>query len=599
MLSRTNFPRLQCNLIFTNMKYLFIAEIFLILATFTNSEDPQTYPVDIEYEPSLSGSPVAHLKNGILRGKILNTPSGKKIYSYLGIRYAHPPTGTRRFKAPEELLEPWEGVKNAYFDGNKCPQLTFPERKFEGDEDCLFLNVYSSKIFEAEDVNQEKLSVFVFLHGGGFSHGSGLSEEYGPQHLLEHDMILVVPNYRIGPFGFLTMGNGDLPLNLGLLDQQMALKWVQRNIAAFGGDPNKVTLGGSNAGAVSTHIHALTPSSHAISGNALTSWGTVELNEAKERALKLVDLLDCKRNVKDKNKSADPSTAAILSCLSSADMDKIMWRAQFTIDLNTDFTFPFVPVIDSNNKEAIFLQQHPEELMSSSSLADIPWMMGVTSHEGLPHSLQVMVAPWVAEAFSENFEENVPIFLGLQAKSRENLKEAGKRIREFYSLNRGIGFGAIKDLAELFSDAFYFTTLMKTVKGYALKNESPLYIYHFSYNYRKSKLAVGVPQGDDVGYLFPGNNTLHTFEPNTEEEEIAKRITRLVASFVSSNKPTDAEAENFSWISASKEEVSFLDIGRNYSILKGSDFHPKRLHLWEEIDRILQKEISQDKKDEL
>ena len=111
--------------------------------------------------------------------------------------------------------------------------------KIQGIEDCLHLNIYVP-----ETKKSGKLPVMFWIHGGGFFAGSASPDFYGPEHFLDHDIILVTINYRLGPLGFLTLGNDLMPGNLGLRDQILALEWVQENIAQFGGDPKKVTIAG-------------------------------------------------------------------------------------------------------------------------------------------------------------------------------------------------------------------------------------------------------------------------------------------------------------------------------------------------------------------
>jgi len=108
------------------------------------------------------------------------------------------------------------------------------------------------------------MNVVVYIHGGAFQFGSGI--QYGPQYLLDgdEDLVYVSINYRLGPLGFATTGDETLPGNNGLKDQVAALKWVQRNIAAFGGNPGAVTIAGMSAGGASVHYHTLSPMSSGI-----------------------------------------------------------------------------------------------------------------------------------------------------------------------------------------------------------------------------------------------------------------------------------------------------------------------------------------------
>jgi carboxylesterase type B len=128
-----------------------------------------------------------------------------------------------------------------------------------GTEDCLFLNVYTQQL--PSSTNNKLKPVMVWIHGGGFSSGSGNSDTYGPEFLLTEDIVLVTINYRLGVFCFLSFEDASLevPGNAGLKDMVMALKWVQKNISKFSGDPNNVTIFGESAGGISVHYLILSP----------------------------------------------------------------------------------------------------------------------------------------------------------------------------------------------------------------------------------------------------------------------------------------------------------------------------------------------------
>ena len=172
---------------------------------------------------------------------------------FRGIPYAAAPVGADRFmppKAPAERSGPLE-LDEAF--GNMCPQTNISTGAVQGNEDCLFLNVYAP----AEGDN---LPVMVWIHGGAFVFGNG-GGEYDPTRLVEQDVIVVTLNYRLGNLGFLAhpqLGNGDG--NFGLMDQQAALRWVKQNIAEFGGNPEMVTLFGESAGGHSVMSHIVSPS---------------------------------------------------------------------------------------------------------------------------------------------------------------------------------------------------------------------------------------------------------------------------------------------------------------------------------------------------
>lgn len=188
---------------------------------------------------------------------------------------------------------------------NYCIQRDPFRRDMEitGDEDCLYLNVYTPHVKAGTP-----LPVMVWFHGGGFECGAGIHSFYGPEFLLEHDVILVAGNFRIGPLGFLSTEQEDCPGNNGLKDQVMILQWIRDNIKQFGGDPKSVTIFGESAGGASGTYHMMSPLSKGLfhrvisqSGANLDAWAApAHKGIASSRAMRLGEMMGCKINKKDK-----------------------------------------------------------------------------------------------------------------------------------------------------------------------------------------------------------------------------------------------------------------------------------------------------------
>jgi len=185
------------------------------------------------------------------------TPSGVRVFR--GLPFAAPPVGENRWRPPQPV-EPWEGVRDASEFGNVCVQHETEPRyvniaNMEGSpplsEDCLYLNVWTPAK-SADDA----LPVMVFFYGGAFTDGGGSAPLYDGTALAERGAVVVTMNYRLGPFGFLAHpaltaeSEHDSSGNYGIMDMVASLEWVQRNIEAFGGDPNNVTIFGQSAGAM-------------------------------------------------------------------------------------------------------------------------------------------------------------------------------------------------------------------------------------------------------------------------------------------------------------------------------------------------------------
>ena len=172
----------------------------------------------------------------------MKSKKGKKIFAYRGIPYAKPPLGSLRFKRSEPFGS-WEGTLDGTKEAKKSfqPNVLSPKSPFrQGGEDCLYLNVYTKQMRQAND--GQTLPVVVYFHGGAFVVGSCESMLYGPQVLLDRDIVLVGVNYRLGPFGWMSLESEEAPGNLGLHDQYLALLWVQENIEAFGGRITRASI---------------------------------------------------------------------------------------------------------------------------------------------------------------------------------------------------------------------------------------------------------------------------------------------------------------------------------------------------------------------
>ena len=196
------------------------------------------------------GRVLVELTSGKLEGS--REESG---YIFRGVPYAAPPVGERRWLPPQPV-EPWPGIRPAWEYGTIAPQNVMPggpkiRLEQEQAEDCLYLNIWTPGLDNA------RRPVMLWLHGGGFTGGSGSDALYeGGSLSARGDVVVVTINYRLGVLGFLNLDiitQGRIPAtgNEALLDQLAALKWVKENIAAFGGDPGNVTVFGQSAGAMS------------------------------------------------------------------------------------------------------------------------------------------------------------------------------------------------------------------------------------------------------------------------------------------------------------------------------------------------------------
>jgi para-nitrobenzyl esterase len=240
--------------------------------------------------------------SGPVRG--VDSPAVK----YLGIPYAAPPVGELRWKPPQPAAR-WHGPRDASQFGGHCPQAASPFGTESSTEDCLYLNVFTpnGKVVQEQKGKQKakkakRLPVMVWLHGGGLLVGE--SDEYDPRRLVEQGVVVVTLNYRLGLLGFLAHPalSAESPQqasgNYGLMDQQAALGWVQRNIKKFGGNPNNVTIFGQSAGGFSVHAHLASPRSAGLFDRAISQSGAYSprepsLADAETKGLALAHTVGC------------------------------------------------------------------------------------------------------------------------------------------------------------------------------------------------------------------------------------------------------------------------------------------------------------------
>ncbi|XP_042778662.1 acetylcholinesterase isoform X6 [Panthera tigris] len=307
------------------------------------------------------------VRGGQLRGVRLMAPGGP-VSAFLGIPFAEPPVGPRRFLPPEPK-RPWPGVLDAtafqsvcyqYVDtlypGFEGTEMWNPNRELS--EDCLYLNVWTPYPRPASPT-----PVLVWIYGGGFYSGASSLDVYDGRFLAQAEgTVLVSMNYRVGAFGFLALpGSREAPGNVGLLDQRLALQWVQDNVATFGGDPMSVTLFGESAGAASVGMHLLSPPSRGLfhravlqSGAPNGPWATVGVGEARRRATLLARLVGCPPG------GAGGNDTELVACLRTRPAQDLVDHEWHVLPQESVFRFSFVPVVDGD-----FLSDTPEALINA------------------------------------------------------------------------------------------------------------------------------------------------------------------------------------------------------------------------------------------
>lgn len=327
-------------------------------------------------------APTVDSKLGVIKGKLVdynfrgNTLSTK---AFLGIPYAKPPVEDLRFKKPEPYGPFSEPFKATEF-GSACPQMDLLGLGISSEgEDCLTLNVY---VPDGESDGSNGFAVMIFIHGGGFS--IGVSYIVPGEVLAPYgNVILVTINYRLGIFGFANTGNDNAKGNQGLWDQRLAIQWVNDNIAAFGGDPSRITIFGESAGSVSVYMQGMYPKNEGLFQNIIAESGAPTLPYPLKRdgltGLKFVaESLGC---------SVDDADS-IYECVRTASTKDIMEKlGELATDVDKMMEVQFLPTLDGD-----LIKQDPNDIVKKSKIsptAEVKFLRslrlinGINSAEGV------------------------------------------------------------------------------------------------------------------------------------------------------------------------------------------------------------------------
>ncbi|XP_054556702.1 cholinesterase isoform X2 [Talpa occidentalis] len=495
-------------------------------------------------------------KNGKVRGKSLPVLGGT-VAAFLGIPYAQPPLGRLRFKKPQPLTK-WSDIWNATKYANSCYQnidQSFPG--FRGSEmwnpntnlseDCLYLNVW------VPVPKPKNATVMIWIYGGGFQTGTSSLHVYDGKFLARVERVIVVSmNYRVGALGFLVIpGNPEAPGNMGLFDQQLALQWIQENIAAFGGNPKSVTLFGESAGAASVSLHLLSPGSHPLftrailqSGSANAPWAVTPLYEARNRTLTLAKFIGC---------SIENETD-IIKCLRNKDPQEILLNEVFVVPYDTLLSINFGPIMDGD-----FLTDMPGTLLQLGQFKKTQILVGVNKDEG------TMFLVYGAPGFSKDnssiitrkeFQEGLKIaFPGVSEFGKESIlfhymdwleDERAENYRE-----------ALDDIVgdyNIICPALEFTKMF---------SELGINAFVYSFEHRSSKLPwpewMGVMHGYEIEFVF-GLPLERRVNYTKAEEGLSRSIMRSWANFAKYGNPDGTQSNKSRWPVFNSSEQKYLTL---------------------------------------
>ncbi|GFR88936.1 carboxylic ester hydrolase [Elysia marginata] len=496
---------------------------------------------------------------GDIRGKNYNISESHDLNIFLGIPYAQPPVGDLRL-APPEPVKPWRpDVHHATKHGAKCVQRTIRgDPVLEGvpfSEDCLFLDIYATR--EKKSPN-EKQSVMLYVHPGGFYGGSGA--KYNFTNLALKGVVVVSVSYRLDLFGFLSTQDDVIPGNFGLLDVALALDFVKLVISNFGGNPEEITLFGASAGAAVVSIFTLSPLTKgkfhkAImqSGAALCPWAVFTPGRTvfapADIALDLGRRLNCSLPATG---SRANTSRDLLTCLRATPVDILVGESVAMQEGPYRSNIIFVPV--SGDTLGV-LPETPEQLLAKTAeLVAIPTIVGYTTDDGT----------WLV-ADSENdgvtyteFTHYVNAYI-TQFFPPSQRAEILQRVRAAYLPSNPADLAPAQlraILSKITTDLTMAAFIVKQARLFSRAGDHVTngakpgtFVYQFDYrpSYSTAPLWHGVGHTDEKGFVLglpPGPDPFSYPNTTLEDRYVAEIVTTMWADFAKFGDPTP---QPFNW----------------------------------------------------
>ncbi len=504
----------------------------------------------VQGQQNFSNAPKIKTVNGIVRGV---AEDGVAVFK--GIPFAAPPVGAFRWRPPQPVKS-WSGEWDASKFGSNCAQAGWgakPGTIAEGSsEDCLYLNVWTS----AHSTATSKLPVMVWIHGGGFTGGSGSSPQNFGNAFAQQGVVLVTFNYRLGRLGFFAHPAlsqefpNELKGNYGFMDQIAALQWIQKNIASFGGNPDNVTIFGFSAGGVSVHSLLTIPSAKGLFHKAIgeSSGGRDgvltgrPINKENADVFYKVSAETIGMNFA-KKMGIEGTDAAALAQLRALPVEQIVDGGQETDGQGGPRTYSG-PILDGK-----LVVETAESAYIFGRQPKIPLMIGNSSAE-------------IGGAFVSNSKTKEELFASFGALESE--------VKAAYDADGDKTFNEV--LTKFNTDWVWGEPARMTAKAFIAKG-APVYVYQFGYVQvsARQRSPFGAGHGSEVAFVF---NTLNARwgqngEATPEEKELAKTMNSYWVNFAKTGNPNGEGLPN--WPRYNNQTQEILDVNIDGKVISHPD----------------------------
>lgn len=470
--------------------------------------------------------------------KIINTTKGKisgetknEVSSFLGVPYAKPPVGELRFTPPQQMEE-WDDVKQCTEYGPCAIQADSILINNKTSEDCLYLNVWAP-----EKIENKKCPVFFWIHGGGFFTGCGSMNYYDGSFFAQKGIVVVTINYRLGALGFLGLktlfDKYGTTGNWGTLDQIAALKWVNENIANFGGDPENITIAGESAGSFSVSNLIMSPLTKGMFKRAIMQSGSVLSNRISVPTTKteLEKTMSMSAEYA-KSLGADDSPEG-LEKLRNIDAMTLWQTGYFSSDATENCPFAFWATLDGK-----VLPKNPLQQLINGNYNKCDILIGYNKDEGICFIPDECPAQNIKVYFEKIF-------------SPEDIE----KIKQIY---KGEDIYSIETSREIETN-IYFRAAMTLMKDYFSEQGNNVYAYQFNFtpdgNYPMS--FMGAHHASEIPFVFGTSEHVGVHYSETGKR-LQNQMHTMWSNFVKTGNPQTSEIK-WDKYSESNPKICLLD----------------------------------------
>ncbi|XP_027261570.1 acylcarnitine hydrolase [Cricetulus griseus] len=517
----------------------------------------------VQGQDSSEASPIRNTHTGQVRGSLIQLSDTKVgVHSFLGIPFAKPPVGPLRF-APPEAPEPWSGVRDGtsypaiclqnvdMMNSESLKNLKMTPPPIPMSEDCLHLNIYAP----AHAHEGSNLPVMVWIHGGGLV--IGMASMYdGSMLAAMEDVVVVTIQYRLGILGFFSTGDQHARGNWGFLDQVAALRWVQQNIAHFGGNPDQVTIFGESAGGISVSSHVVSPMSKGLFHGAIMESGVALLPGLISSSSEMVYTM-----VANLSGCETMDSEALVHCLrgkSEADV----------LAINKVFE-AISGVVDGE-----FLPRHPLELLASVDFQPVPSIIGFNNDE---YGWIIPTVVNSAQTIKEITRENLQAVLKNATAQMMLPPECSDLLMEEYMGDTEDPQTLQIQFTEMMGDFMFAIPALQV--AHFQRFHAPVYFYEFHHQPSFVKNIrpphVKADHGDEVPFVFGSLFWGVKLDLTKEEELLNKRMMKYWANFARHGNPN---SEGLPYWPMLDHDEQYLQL--NIQPAVGQALKARRLQFW-------------------